>query len=159
MDEKLPVTLVFLDTSIYVSTNFNFAGPVFLALRSRIEQGQARLGITRLMIQEVEAQIAESLAVSEQVLQKARPKARILRNSENHALQGLFADWDREHEGRELTERFLKFLDEFDADIVEHYDVDAARIFELYFSKKPPFGQGKKKNEFPDAFALQYLED
>jgi hypothetical protein len=159
MDDQLPVTLVFLDTSIYVSTNFTFSGPLFSALRSRIEKGQARLGITRLTIQEVEAQIAKSLAEAEQAVRKVRRQVKILRNSDNASIQSLFADWNREDAERELGDKFVAFLADFDVDILEHREVDISKIFKLYFSQEKPCGESKKKDEFPDAFTLQYLED
>jgi len=34
---------------------------------------------------------------------------------------------------------------------------DPDRVFDLYFSKAAPFGEGKKKAEFPDAFVLSTL--
>lgn len=159
MDNQFPVTLVFLDTSIYVDTNFAFSGPLYSALRSRIERGQARLGITRLTIQEAEAQIAKSLAEAEQAVHKARQQAKILRNSDNASIQSLFADWSREDAERELNDKFAAFLADFDVDIFEHREVDVTKIFGLYFSQEKPFGESKKKYEFPDAFTLQYLED
>ena len=36
--------------------------------------------------------------------------------------------------------------------------VETATLFEGYFASDPPFGSGRKKNEFPDALALHALE-
>lgn len=36
--------------------------------------------------------------------------------------------------------------------------VDTTTLFEAYFGGQPPFGSGKKKSEFPDALALNALE-
>jgi hypothetical protein len=41
---------------------------------------------------------------------------------------------------------------------VEASKVDAEDILKLYFEKKPPFGDGKKKAEFPDALSLLSLQ-
>nr|VFK14125.1 MAG: hypothetical protein BECKLFY1418C_GA0070996_100618 [Candidatus Kentron sp. LFY] len=40
MDLELPITLIYLDTSVYVSTNYAFDGQLFSALQSRIESEQ-----------------------------------------------------------------------------------------------------------------------
>lgn len=39
------------------------------------------------------------------------------------------------------------------------YCNDIEDVFEKYFNKEKPFGEGKKEKEFPDAFALQMLEN
>jgi hypothetical protein len=36
--------------------------------------------------------------------------------------------------------------------------VDAEEIFRHYFEQEPPFQDGKKKDEFPDAFSLAAVE-
>ncbi len=41
---------------------------------------------------------------------------------------------------------------------IEVDQVSVVEIFENYFSGAPPFGEGKKKDEFPDAFALLALQ-
>lgn len=35
--------------------------------------------------------------------------------------------------------------------------LDVAAVLDDYFEQKPPFGEGKKKSEFPDAFTAQLL--
>lgn len=67
--------------------------------------------------------------------------------------------------GKELPEalarrRFNAFAKAVGAGIIESGPrVDVARMLDDYFSSKPPFGKSAlKKNEFPDAIALQALE-
>ena len=66
--------------------------------------------------------------------------------------------------GNELPEalarrRFSAFVEAVGAGIIESGPrVDVARMLDDYFSSKPPFGKSAlKKNEFPDAIALQAL--
>jgi hypothetical protein len=66
--------------------------------------------------------------------------------------------------GKELPEalalrRFNAFVDAVGAGIIESgRRVDVARMLNDYFSSTPPFGKSAlKKNEFPDAIALQAL--
>lgn len=56
--------------------------------------------------------------------------------------------------------RFNAFVKAVGAGIIESGPrVDVARMLDDYFSSKPPFGKSAlKKNEFPDAIALQALE-
>ena len=37
--------------------------------------------------------------------------------------------------------------------VLDMQSVDTEAVFEKYFGKAPPFGDGKSKNEFPDAFS------
>jgi len=67
--------------------------------------------------------------------------------------------------GKELPEalarrRFNAFVKAVGARIIKSGPrVDVARMLDDYFSSKPPFGKSAlKKNEFPDAIALQALE-
>lgn len=158
MDTELPVSLVFLDTSVYVGENFSFSGHLFSTLKSRIERRQSRLVTTRLTIQEVEAQIAKLVSEADQSMQKARRQSKILRNSRNPSAQGIFADLDREQLGQELTQLFFEFLSKFDVEVIEYEEIDVAQVFGLYFAKRAPFGDAKKKHEFPDAFTLKFIE-
>ena len=56
--------------------------------------------------------------------------------------------------------RFNAFVEKVGAGIIESGPrVDVARMLDDYFSSKPPFGKAAlKKNEFPDAIALQALD-
>ncbi|MGO7486647.1 PIN domain-containing protein [Rhizobium ruizarguesonis] len=58
------------------------------------------------------------------------------------------------------NERFSGFLKQTACEIIEDAKlVDTAALFDAYFTGRPPFGAGKKKSEFPDALALQALEN
>jgi hypothetical protein len=63
--------------------------------------------------------------------------------------------------GEQLAERRVNdFQDATECKkITSSHRVDVGRLLEDYFSSKPPFGlSSSKKNEFPDAIALQALE-
>ena len=54
---------------------------------------------------------------------------------------------------------FSEFLNYSNCEILNDAElVDVPSIFDDYFSGRPPFGSEKKKNEFPDAIALNALE-
>ncbi len=56
-------------------------------------------------------------------------------------------------------EQFDNYIKDANCEILNDRElVDTATLFEDYFSGQPPFGTGKKKNEFPDALALKALE-
>lgn len=158
MNNDLPVSLVFLDSSEYISCNFDYENPLFQALRSRIDIGEVYLGITKVTIGEIKNKIHEGVLEAKQALQSARKKARILRNYRKGEANFLFSELDIETIEKELIGQFEDFLKKFKTDILDYEDLNVERVFSLYFSHKAPFGLGKKKNEFPDAFSLEILE-
>lgn len=158
MSSRLPTTLVFLDTEVYVTTNFNFQGPLFSALKERIEKKQVTLGITEITIREVQAKIREGVAGAYEVLEKAKGKAHVLKNSSHDAITAFFRSWSKGDVEDELQKKFLSFLSGFEVERLGYDGVAVEKIFDLYFGQQPPFGEAKKKNEFPDAFALSILE-
>lgn len=57
-------------------------------------------------------------------------------------------------------QRFAKYVNDTGCEVLEDTElVDTSKIFNSYFAKEPPFGSGKKKDEFPDALALNALEE
>ncbi|MCY3681553.1 MAG: PIN domain-containing protein, partial [Gemmatimonadetes bacterium] len=50
------------------------------------------------------------------------------------------------------------FLQEIRATVLPTSNVSIDAVFDQYFGKRPPFGEGKKKSEFPDAFAIEAIE-
>ena len=158
MDNNFPVSLVFLETSEYVSCNFDYGNSLFKALKTRIDVGQDFLGITKVTLGEVNNKIHEEVLRAKQALQKARKDARILRNSKNIKIGNLFTELDAEALEKELIGQFEKYLKEFKVEILGYEELDVEKVFSLYFSQKAPFGKGKNKHEFPDAFSLVIRE-
>ena len=57
------------------------------------------------------------------------------------------------------NERWANFIKETGCEVLgDTAIVDIATVYDRYFAGEPPFGSGKKKNEFPDALALSALE-
>ena len=75
MDNNFPVSLVFLDTSEYVSCNFDYGNSLFKALKTRIDVGQVFLGITKVTLGEVNNKIHEEVLRAKQALQKKGVKS------------------------------------------------------------------------------------
>jgi hypothetical protein len=158
MEIDLPISLVFLDTSVYVSTNYAFNGPLFSALRARIENHQVQVGITPITVKEVEERIRIGVSDAQEAIEKAKNKAFILRNSEEASIVSAFSPWNKQEIENELVEKVRRFLLDFNVEMLGYEDINVKEVFDLYFDRKAPFGDSKKKNEFPDAFALKILE-
>lgn len=150
-------TLVFVDTSEFVAANFAFSGKTLQALLNRAKSGQIKLGMPDVTRQEVIARIEEAAQDAERAVERARREARVLRNIDDELSGGLFGEFDVSRWRAQLIGQFEAYLAEAGAIPIGFDDVDPAEVFEMYFSRKPPFGDGKKKSEFPDAFAQQML--
>ena len=57
-----------------------------------------------------------------------------------------------------LKELVAKFFRDSDAEEIELPENTLKQALDLYFERRPPFGEGKKKSEFPDAFVLEALK-
>lgn len=53
---------------------------------------------------------------------------------------------------------FDEFMKACSTEVLEAGGIDNEELLSMYFNKKPPFGDGKKKAEFPDAIALLSLK-
>lgn len=175
MEIKPPPRLVTLDTQVFDSYHFNYNSRAFQTLVKLTQQGKIRLLLTSVTLNEIRAHIIEgaklaSEAVKEGVnyLDKKRSKPpagkeriKISANSDllydfKKKVQQLAPNFDQIHQ--ELLDKLDTFLKETDFKKIEVDRVSVVEIFENYFSGTPPFGEGKKKYEFPDAFALLAIQ-
>lgn len=150
---------VFIDTSIFIGQNYNFQGSVFQNLARLCMNDKAKVFVTDITIREVVAHIESDVASACKALVKLQNDARILRNLPNQPYTGLFEKIDHTLTTAELVSQFETFLAGISAETLSTSSVSVSSVFDKYFTHKPPFGEGKKKDEFPDAFALQALED
>lgn len=155
----LPISLVFLDTCIYIASNFNFGGNLFSALKQRVLDKQVEIGITVITKREVEAKICKYVDDAKNAIEKAISSAKILKNSITPAVTSLYSSWKSEEVADEIVSKFHDYLRAFDVSVLDCDGVNVDKIFDLYFAQRPPFGQGNKKTEFPDAFASSAVEE
>ena len=74
-------------------------------------------------------------------------------------IEGSLTDkTDRSDAGIIASNRFHGYLEDLGAKIIPVSNVQVSELMDMYFSSKPPFGAGKKKNEFPDAVTLVAIE-
>ncbi|MEG3870769.1 PIN domain-containing protein [Microcoleus sp. Z1_B5] len=176
MEIKPPPRLVALDTQVFYSYNFNYNSKVFRTLVKLAQQEKIRLLLTSVTLREIRAHITEGAVLTSKAIeqavndylnnkrfkpQKDTKQVRISANSDllidfNKKVQELAPNFDQIN--HELLNQLEAFLQETDFKIIEVDRVSVVDIFESYFSGTPPFGEGKKKYEFPDAFALLALQ-
>lgn len=150
---------IFIDASIFIGQNYNYQSAVFENISRLAKDVQASVFVTDITIQEVKANIEEDISKATQASSKFKKDARVLRNVESSPYREFFADIDESVVLEDLTTQLDGFLKETGVTVLSASEVSISSVFEKYFGKKPPFGDGKKKAEFPDAFAIEALED
>lgn len=60
---------------------------------------------------------------------------------------------------KELSDKLDIFIRDGNVSLIPFELADLKVVVENYFNQKPPFGNGKKKHEFPDAIVLSAIEN
>jgi hypothetical protein len=148
---------VFIDTSVFRAANFSFHSSLFRSLTELARKRRLFVKITDITQYEVEAQLQVLVEESAQELNRLKTKAYILRNSEVPRVRQLFEPLDTSAIHQELLGQFQSFLLNAEVEFIFSDTVLPARVFDRYFLLRPPFGDSKKKSEFPDAFVIEAL--
>lgn len=159
MTASLLTRNVFIDTSIFVSENFNVQGTKFDSLAALAREERVFIKSSDITLREIICNLEEVVETAATVIQKTKKEARILRNlglkSSYHA---IFTEFPTAEIISKLTKQIKRFFKSSNTEILPALKVSPSSVFDKYFTKKPPFGLGKKKTEFPDAFVLSALE-
>lgn len=169
MDKKIDnsserITMVLVDTSAFTEVNSDFIG-LYSALLLSFFNAAAEKGIVLLthpiLDKEIQKHIEDSSIYKEYqklITQLGKCKdVLILAECNDVDLFKKIASFDIK------AKTYETFIHNYSEAIRLGYP-DPEKIFDKYFSAKPPFSAtGKKKNEFPDAFVIeaaqQYLTD
>lgn len=155
----LETRFIFIDTSIFISMNYNFNGKIFQRLQSLIENDAANLIIVDIVKREVLSHIEQDIKKCIQELNRFQNKARILKNFSEPNFEIIFKEFEDSNLNENLRNQFENYLLNTNADVLKSSTVGIDIVMDKYFKKQPPFGEGKKKAEFPDAFILLSLEN
>lgn len=155
---KLKSRNVFVDTQYFCASNLNFSSTAFKELAELANKDRARFFLTSVTVKEVEAHIARGVKEAKTAFEAFREDGRLLRNLPELSFHSLFAGFNSEDVEKRLRDKFQSFLKGTRATILDLSGVEPETVFAKYFEKEPPFGEGKKKDEFPDAFAQTALE-
>jgi hypothetical protein len=155
--EQLLTGNVFIDTSEFYRLQFDVAGNILSRLATYAHQGWIHFYTTWVTRQEIRANVSELVKKANAARRNFQHQASILKRLREY--QTLFIDGNEVEE----TEKILAQIDEYFKRVkafeVSLRNVSSQAIFERYFMADPPFGPGKSKSEFPDAFVLQVLEN
>ena len=146
--------IVFVDTSVFIAENFFAPDNRINAVAKLAKEKKIRLVMPEITRQEVYKHIKSAVRQSWKAFNK---DSRIFRN--NFDVDNWRKGTNEKVETDRILGLFKKFLAETHTRILDYsYCTNAEKVFTNYFQHFKPFGEGQKKDEFPDAFVLTSLE-
>jgi hypothetical protein len=146
---------ILIDTEVFASQAFDFERDVFKTLDGLVNKDRVKVLITSVIDREVIADLRKLSEDAQKAIRKTLKEHSFLR----HSTKVPFNELSKKDALADLTDVVLKQWDDWKdrnaVDVLSSDDVDAEVILESYFDKRPPFGTGGKKLEFPDAFSLE----
>lgn len=160
MGSKLLTPYVFLDTTEFDSNAFNFQTARFKSLRRKVRAGRVYVFVTEVVQREAEAHIKQYAANSYDLLEKffAKADTRFIKHLTTPPFSTIVNAKSQDIE-EGLRQGFNAFMSEAKVTVLPVGHVQADELIRRYFEKQAPFGEGKKKSEFPDAVSLLALKE
>ncbi|RXZ36086.1 hypothetical protein D9O50_05880 [Oxalobacteraceae bacterium CAVE-383] len=149
---------VFIDTQAFVKAGLDFQSKTIQAFTEACELGEFNHIATTITIQEIQDKITDAISEGLSRVLDFRRKAKLLEGSNDPIIAGLFATYDPAQVQTRALEVFQSFIDDCKTTALDLKKVDADEVFRRYFRHEAPFQEGKKKDEFPDAFSLLAVE-
>lgn len=153
---------VSLDTSFFEQNNF-LVGAKIKELTELCQNGTARIFLTDITYREVIARFLKNLLTAEEKIKKPKEtlatNAKVLRNFPEMKVFFELPSIEVESLALRFNVEFEEWLKRSKAIIIPTDSITIKEVFDDYFKNNPPFKEGEKKNEFPDAFTLKALVD
>jgi hypothetical protein len=149
---------VLLDTSVLAGQQYNFGS---VAMSSFVPAAAAKKIVLLLPApteQEILNQIDERSKEALQALETAKRKAPFLEKWEHFpkVRPDAASSWQVT---RHAQKEWRAFLKRFELQRLGYEGVNLAEIMKWYGQILPPFREGKKRKEFPDAFSIAIVSD
>lgn len=149
-------TAVFLDTSVLAGQQYNFASTALASFVPMAARHSLDLLLPDPTEREIQRQINERSREALEALEAARRHAPFLAKWKHfpEKVSGAFADWEVR---RIALNEWSAFLSQFKVQKLGYDGLDVTEVMGWYDKVTPPFREGKKRKEFPDAFAIAIL--
>lgn len=145
----------FLDTNVFAGQQYNYASAVLTSFIPVAKQAELKILLPDPTSLEVARQIKERAADALKVLEDARRKAPFLAKWKHFPpKQTSLAHWEVEQVAQN---EWREFLQQFQVERLGYDGVSIPKVMAWYDSIRAPFGEGKKRKEFPDAFAIEIV--
>ncbi|NMH28057.1 PIN domain-containing protein [Flavobacterium silvaticum] len=159
---ELETDIIFLDTSIFEGDNF-FRGHKIKKLGELSRDGEIKVKITSVTYDEVKNRMAKRLKEAKStfssISKEVESKAKILKNLDNYKDLFPFKRVDVDRELKVMVEKWDAWIVESKVEIIDSKIADITTILGQYWNQKPPFDEGQKKDEFPDAISINTIHN
>jgi PIN domain len=156
MSKKLNI---FIDTSIFYKNGFSVDRKMFNTLRSLCEAKRINLITTDITDSEIQSNIEKSIKELKNEFKRIAKKNRIIETIGGNGYDEFVDSKSTQSTVDEIKDKIDSFLKSCNATVINASEQSASQVIKDYFNKKPPFGEGKKKHEFPDALILNSLKE
>ena len=145
----------FLDTSVFAGQQYNFTSAVLTSFVPVAQTAGLRILLPDPTSREIARQIKERSAEALKALDDARRKAPFLSKWKHFPpKQTSLAQWEL----RQIANtEWSQFLSQFQVEKLGYDGISIPKVMTWYDSIRAPFGEGKKRKEFPDAFAIEIV--
>lgn len=151
-----PPRHIFLDTSIIDATGYNFQGNTVRAFVIALQTAESVVLLPKCTESEILRHISERADEAHKALVGAARRAPFLQKWDKWP--GVDKESMLAYQLGTLGRRdFEEFLTEINVIRLDYSQVSIELIMQWYEHKIPPFGDGKKRKEFPDAIAFAAL--
>ena len=154
--------IIFIDTSVFESENF-FSGRRIKQLCELSKKEVIEVKITDIVYSEIIQRIDSNLSKAKTAYKKANSllngEGKILKNNKDFDNYYPLPDINIENLYSEFKVQLDSFIKDSLIEIIDSEISSIKEVFSDYFKKKPPFNDGRKKYEFPDAFTLNTLKE
>jgi len=152
--------IIFIDTCIFDAICYNFSAPTVKAFCEAVNGKKLQLLLPDPTEREIRRHIDEQVESALAAMKKAQKDAPFLRKLNSWPLNKKEDIFDLSHSIRKSANQDLReFYSLFRVKKLGYGAVNMSEIMDWHDRKTPPFGEGKKRKEFPDALAIAQVRD
>lgn len=149
---------IFIDTQTFVQNRLRFDHPSLRRLRELCASGQLYLVVSETVVGEVRSKLHEQMQEASRTLLNLQKSIGPIGPRIEELHPGLHTKLGEDFFIEEGYRAWNDFLLGCAAEIVQASEINASDLLAMYFNKRAPFGDGKKKSEFPDAISTLSID-
>lgn len=149
---------IFIDTSIFEGQQYDFESREFLAFKKHFRGNSISVLMPDPTKREIVRHIKEKASSAAQAVKSVQQKASFVRRIESWPLHTQTKEAMEDSIRTSAMTALSQFLNTYNAIDLDYSGISIDQIMDNYDLAVPPFGDGKKRKEFPDAFAVASLD-
>lgn len=151
-------TAVFLDTSVFDGQQYNFQSTALATFVAACANRSLTLLLPDPTEREIKRHLRERIAEVLTIVEGARRKAPFLSKLKGFAREFSSPEIEALEAERLTNLEWQAFLKQLSVVRLGYKGLDIEKVMRWYDRIEAPFKEGKKRKEFPDAFAIEMLD-